>query len=85
MYTLKHKGNEMTAKQTALLHVTKLIAIAIVSGFFVNIAFTYFTVAEIGIGFCTGMLVYMIKMYYDLSLSQAEHLEALNKINSTKG
>jgi 1,4-dihydroxy-2-naphthoate octaprenyltransferase len=75
----------MTPKQTALLHVAKLIALAVVIGFFVNIAFTYFTVGEIGIGFCVGMLVYMIKMYYDLALSQAEHLEALNKIDRTKG
>jgi hypothetical protein len=75
----------MSPKQTALLHVAKLIALAIVSGFVVNIAFTYFTVAEIGIGFCVGLLAYMIKMYYDLALMQAQSQEELNKINSTKG
>ena len=68
----------MTPKQTALLHVAKLVALAVVSGFVVNAAFTYFTLEQIGIGFCIGMLAYMIKMYYDMALFEAERLEELN-------
>ena len=75
----------MSPKQTALIQVAKLIALAVISGFVVNTAFTYFTVTQIGIGFCVGLLAYMIKMYYDLALMQAQSLEELNKINSTKG
>jgi hypothetical protein len=69
----------MTPKQTAVLNVSRLLFLALVSGFAVNLAFTYFTVSQIGIGFLVGMLVYMIKMYYDLELAQAERLEELNK------
>ena len=68
----------MTPKQTALLHVAKLVTLAIVSGFCVNVAFTYFTLEQIGIGFCLGMLAYMCKMYYDMALFEAERLEELN-------
>jgi hypothetical protein len=74
----------MTPKQTALLNVGKLLAIALVVGFSVNVAITYFTIAQIGIGFCVGMLVYLCKMLYDLELAKAEHLEALNTLNKMK-
>jgi len=70
----------MTPKQTALLNVSKLLAIALVSGFAVNVALTYFTVAEIGIGFCVGMIAYLSKMIYELEVAKAEHLESLNKM-----
>ena len=70
----------MTPKQTALLNMGKLLAIALIVGFLVNVAFTYFTVAQIGIGFCTGMLIYMCKILYDLEVAKAEHLESLNKL-----
>jgi hypothetical protein len=70
----------MTPKQTALLNMSKLLFIAIAAGFAVNVAFTYFTVAQIGVGFCAGMIVYLCKMVYDLELAKAEHLESLNKM-----
>ena len=71
----------MTPKQTALLNMGKLLGIALVAGFAVNVAFTYFTVAQIGVGFCVGMIVYLCKMVYDLEVAKAEHLESLNKLN----
>jgi hypothetical protein len=74
----------MTPKQTALLNMSKLLAIALVAGFCVNIVFIYFTVTQVGIGFCVGMIVYLCKMVYDIELSRAEHLEALNTLNKTK-
>jgi hypothetical protein len=71
----------MTPKQTALLNMGKLLGIALVAGFAVNVTFTYFTVEQIGIGFCVGMIVYLCKMVYDIELAKAEHLDALNKLN----
>jgi hypothetical protein len=71
----------MTPKQTALLNMSKLLGIALVVGFCANVVFTYFTIAEIGIGFCVGMIVYLCKMVYDVELAKAQHLEALNKLN----
>ena len=70
----------MTPKQTALLNVGKLLVLALVVGFSVNVAFTYFTIAQIGIGFCVGIIAYLCKMLYELELAKAEHLEALNKM-----
>jgi hypothetical protein len=70
----------MTPKQTALLNMSKLLGIALVFGFFTNVAFTYFTIAEIGVGFCAGMIVYLCKMVYDIELAKAEHLESLNRL-----
>lgn len=69
----------MTPKQTALLRVAGLIATALVAGIFANAIFTYFTIAEIGIGFSVGMLAYMIYMVYSIELDRAERLEKLNK------
>ena len=68
----------MTPKQTAILSVARLIGTALLVGPLVNAAFTYFTIAQIGIGFCAGMLVYLIKMVYDIELAKAETLEKLN-------
>jgi hydrogenase/urease accessory protein HupE len=41
--------------------------------------------AILGIAFSVFMLGFLIKMVYDLELSKAEHLEALNKLNTPKG
>ena len=72
----------MTPKQTAMVRVAALVGTALLVGFLVNAAFTYFTVAEIGIGFTAGLLVYMIKIVYEIELDRAERLE---KLNNPKG
>ena len=69
----------MTPKQTALIRVAGLIATAVIVGFLANVVFTYFTIAQIGIGFSVGMLAYMIYMVYSIELDRAERLEKLNK------
>jgi flagellar biosynthesis protein FliP len=71
----------MTPKQTALLNMGKLLGIALVAGLGASMLIANFTVEQIGIGFCVGMIVYLCKMVYDIELSKAEHLEALNKLN----
>ena len=69
----------MTPKQTALVRVAGLIATSVFVGFLVNVVFTYFTVAQVGIGFSIGMLAYMIYMIYSIELDRAKRLEELNK------
>ena len=69
----------MTPKQTALTRVAGLLGIALLSGVLVNAAFTYFTVAQVGVGFSFGMLAYLIYMVYDIELDRAKRLEELNK------
>lgn len=70
----------MTSKQIALLHVGKLLAIALVGGIAINILFVYFTLTEIGIGFCIGLLAFLIKMVYTI---EYEHAESLRKLNDS--
>jgi hypothetical protein len=70
----------MTAKQTALIQTAKLFTIAILAGVLVNVAFAYFTVAQVGIAFSLAVLAVLIKFVYDVELSKAEHLAALNKM-----
>ena len=71
----------MTPKQTALLRIAKLLGLSVLVGFIVNVVFTYFTVAQVGIGFCTGMLIYLCKMIYDLEVARAEHIQGLDKMD----
>jgi fatty acid desaturase len=70
----------MTPKQTALVQTLKLFAIAIAAGVLINVAFAYFTVAQVGIAFALVVLATLGKMVYDIELSKAQHLESLNKM-----
>ena len=74
----------MTPKQTALLRIAQLITLGALAGFVVNVIFTYFTVAQVGVGFCTGMLIYLCKMIYDLEVARAEHIQGLEKLKDLK-
>ena len=74
----------MSPKQTALIQTAKLFAVALLIGALTSLAFAYFTVSQIGIGFCIVMLAYLGKMVYDIELSKAEHLRTLEKLNDTK-
>ena len=70
----------MTPKQTALIQTFKLFAIAILAGVLINVAFVYFTVAQVGTAFALVVFAALVKMIYDVELSKAEHLESLNKM-----
>jgi fatty acid desaturase len=74
----------MSPKQKALIETLKLFAAALLIGVMVNAAFTYFTLAQIGIGWGVALLAFLGKMIYDLELSKAEHLQSLEKLNDTK-
>ena len=69
----------MTAKQTALYNTLILIASALATGVVVSLAFNYLTVTQIGIAACAVMLVFGIKMVYNIELDRAKRLEELNK------
>jgi hypothetical protein len=70
----------MTPKKIALIQTAKLFTIAFSAGVLVNVLFAFFTLAQIGFVFALIVLAALIKMVYDLELSKAEHLEALNKM-----
>jgi hypothetical protein len=74
----------MSPKQTALIQTAKLFAVALLIGALTSLVFAYFTVSQIGIGFCIVMLAYLGKMIYDMELSKAEHLQTLKKLNDIK-
>lgn len=69
----------MTPKQTAIFRTVSLVATALIMGLLVNVAMTYFTVSQVGIGFVAGAMLYLLKMVYDIELEKAERLEQLNK------
>ena len=70
----------MTPKQTALIQTLKLFAFAFLASVLISVAFTYFTVAQVGIAFALAVFAALVKMIYDVELSKAEHLAALNKM-----
>ena len=74
----------MTPKQTALIQTLKLFGIAVAAGILINVAFAYFTLAQVGIAFALVVLAALVKFVYDLELSKAEHLDALNTLNKMK-
>lgn len=69
----------MTPKQTAIFRTVSLVATALIMGLLVNVAMTYFTVSQVGIGFVAGVMLYLLKMVYDIELEKAQRLEQLNK------
>ena len=70
----------MTAKQIAIRNVIKLVALALIVGTGTGILLNTVPLAILGIGASIAMLIFLIKMVYDLELSKAEHLETLNKL-----
>ena len=75
----------MTSKQIAIRNVAKLVGLALIMGFGTGILINTVPVAVLGIGASVLILGYLIKMIYDIELSKAQHLEALNKLNNLKG
>ena len=72
----------MTSKQIALLNVTKIIALAIITGALVGYLLITFSLAHVSMALSAAMLLYVIKMMYDLELDKAERLKQLNDSNS---
>jgi uncharacterized membrane protein YgaE (UPF0421/DUF939 family) len=67
----------MTLKQRALIEVAKTCALALAIGAGTGILFNTVPLAIIGIGACSIMIVYGLKMVYDTKLAQLEAEEKL--------
>ena len=75
----------MTPKQTALFNMAKLVGVALIAGAVTSVLLMTVPLAILGIGACVIMMLYLVHMIYELELSKAQHLEALNKLNNPKG
>ena len=75
----------MTPKQTALFNMAKLVSVAVLAGALTSTLLIFVPLPYIGIGACVIVLLYLVHMIYELELSKAQHLEALNKLNNPKG
>ena len=70
----------MTAKQTALRNMAKMVALALIVGSSAGLLIMTVPVAVLGIGSAMIMFVCLAKMIYDLELSKAEYRETLIKL-----
>ena len=75
----------MTPKQTALFNMAKLVGVAVLAGSVTSALLMFVPLPLLGIGACVIMMLYLVHMIYELELSKAQHLEALNKLNTPKG
>ena len=74
----------MTAKETAMRNVFKMVAFALLGGLVINVLLITVPLHILGIAACVIMLGCLVKMVYELELSKAEHRETLNKLNNPK-
>ena len=74
----------MTPKQTALINVAKMVGVAVLAGAVTSLLLMHVPLPYLGIGACVIVLLYLVHMIYELELTKAEHLEALNTLNKMK-
>jgi fatty acid desaturase len=74
----------MTPKQTALINVAKMLGVAVLAGAVTSLLLIFVPLPYLGIGACVIVLLYLVHMIYELELTKAEHLEALNTLNKMK-
>jgi Flp pilus assembly protein TadB len=74
----------MTPKQTAMLNVAKMLGVAVLAGAVTSLLLIHVPLPFLGIGVCVIMMLFLIHWIYELELSKAEHLEALNTLNKMK-
>ena len=70
----------MTAKQTAMLNVAKLIGVAVLAGALTSTLLIFVPVPFIGIGVCVVVMLYLVHMIYELELSKAEYRQSLTQL-----
>jgi uncharacterized membrane protein len=70
----------MTPKQTAMLNVAKMLGVAVLAGTVVSLLLIHVPLPYLGIGACVLLMLFLIHWIYELELSKAEHLDALNKM-----
>ncbi len=74
----------MTPKQTALINVAKMVGLALLAGAVTSLLLMHVPLPYLGIGACVIVILFLIHMIYELELSKAENLEALNTLNKMK-
>jgi Flp pilus assembly protein TadB len=74
----------MTPKQTAMLNVAKMLSVAVLAGAVTSLLLIHVPLPLLGIGVCVIMMLFLIHWIYELELTKAEHLEALNTLNKMK-
>ena len=75
----------MTPKQIAIRNMAKMVGLSLIVGAGTGILLNTVPLVILGIGFSIILIGFLGKMIYDLELSKAEHLQALNKLNTPKG
>lgn len=68
----------MTPRQTALKNVVLFFVTAIGSGIALALAIDFFGLALVGTAFSFAMLIYLVKVVYDMEVDKAERLAKLN-------
>jgi hypothetical protein len=69
----------MTTKQSALLNTAAILIVSILLGVGAAFLFTFFSFGQILAGYCILMLVFSIKMVYDIEVIKAEMLKEMKE------
>ena len=70
----------MTAKQTALINVSKMLGVAVLAGAVTSLLLIHVPLPLLGIGVCVIMMLFLIHWIYELELSKAEYRETLTQL-----
>ena len=70
----------MTAKQTALINVAKMLGMAVLAGSVTSLLLIFVPLPYIGIGVCVVVMLFLVHMIYELELSKAEYRETLAQL-----
>jgi fatty acid desaturase len=70
----------MTAKQTALINVAKMLGVAVLAGAVTSLLLIFVPLPYIGIGVCVIVMLFLVHMLYELELSKAEYRETLTQL-----
>ena len=70
----------MNIKQMAAARVAVFMAVSITMGAAVSAAITYWGLAIVGIALSVAVLLYLIKMLYDIELDKLERTNTLTKL-----
>ena len=62
----------MTSRQTALMQVLKLVTTILLTAASINVLLLYFTTLEVVVAGCGFMVVYLLKVIYDIEYDRAE-------------
>ena len=73
----------MTLKQMAALNVAKFMATAALGGVLVNISIHFLGIGWTGTIIAALMLIYMIRMVYEMEVDKLERLNTLKKIRES--